>query len=109
MAKHEVTIYSTSTCHYCTVAKDFFRSHNIEYTEYNVGLDAEKRMEMVDLTGQMGVPVIVVDGVATVGFNESHLRDALGMNGHGRSDTNSPDGEAGGSVWSRVRSVLGLE
>jgi len=49
-----VTIYSTPTCHFCHMAKDFFMDNNVAYTEYNVASDMEKRKEMVEKSGQMG-------------------------------------------------------
>ncbi|HRH25127.1 MAG TPA: glutaredoxin family protein [Candidatus Paceibacterota bacterium] len=73
----DVTIYSTSVCHYCQLAKEFFKKNNISYKEYNVGLDVEKRKEMVELTGQLGVPVIRVDDTVLVGFQEKMLSDLL--------------------------------
>ena len=75
-----VTIYSTPTCHFCHMAKDFFKENNISYTEYNVGSDLEKRKEMVEKSGQMGVPVIVIDGEVTVGFDRSKIANILGVN-----------------------------
>ncbi len=73
-----VTIYSTPTCHYCHMAKDYFNSHDIKYTEYDVATDLERRKEMIDKTGQMGVPVIEIDGKLMVGFEESKLAELLG-------------------------------
>jgi len=72
-----VTIYSTNTCHYCNLAKDFFKENNIAYTEYNVGTDIEKRQEMVNLTHQLGVPVIRIDDTILVGFQESKVAELL--------------------------------
>ena len=72
-----VIIYSTSVCHYCNLAKEFFKKNNIDYTEYNVGIDAEKRKEMVELSGQLGVPVIHVGDTVLVGFQEKLLSDLL--------------------------------
>lgn len=74
-----VTIYSTASCHFCQLAKEFFKSKNIPYTEYNVGTDAVRRAEMVDLTGQLGVPVIRVDDQIIVGFQESKVAEMLGL------------------------------
>lgn len=73
----KVEIYSTPTCTYCTLAKDYFTKNGVEYVEYNVAADQDKRKEMVDLTGQLGVPVIVIDGNAMVGFDELALKNAL--------------------------------
>ncbi len=55
------------------------KKHNISYTEHNVGTDIEKRKEMVDKSGQMGVPVIDVDGKIMVGFEEAELASLLGV------------------------------
>ena len=74
-----VTIYSTPTCHYCHMAKDFFKENNIAYTEYNVATDLEKRKEMVAKSGQMGVPVIVIDDSWAVGFNRSEVAKMLDL------------------------------
>ncbi len=74
-----ITIYSTQNCHFCQLAKEFFKANGLEYTEYNVGVDAARRKEMMDLTGQLGVPVIRVGDDITVGFSEPHMRQVLGM------------------------------
>ncbi len=72
-----VTIYSTAVCKYCGLAKGFFKDNNINYTEYNVGTDIEKRKEMIEKSGQMGVPVITVDNEVVVGFDEDRLKELL--------------------------------
>jgi len=74
-----LTIYSTPTCVYCNMAKTFFKANNLEYTEYNVASDLAKRKEMIDKTGQMGVPVIEVNGEVIIGFDEEKLREKLGI------------------------------
>ncbi len=73
----EVTIYSTQNCHYCHMAKEFFKAHNIAYTEHNVGVDTEKRKEIIELSGQLGVPVIHIGDTVLVGFQEKMLSDLL--------------------------------
>lgn len=65
----KVTIYSTPTCHYCDLAKEFFKEEGIKFTAIDVSTDLEKRKEMIDKSGQMGVPVIVVGKEVIVGFN----------------------------------------
>ena len=75
----KVEIYSTPTCHYCHLAKDFFDANKIAYTEYDVASNIEKRKEMVNLTNQMGVPVIVIDGSWAVGFNKPEVAKMLGL------------------------------
>jgi glutaredoxin-like YruB-family protein len=74
-----VTIYSTPSCHFCHLAKDFFTANGIVYTEYNVGSDLEKRKEMIEKSGQMGVPVIVIDDEIIVGFDQSQITKMLGL------------------------------
>lgn len=74
-----VTIYSTPTCHFCHAAKEFFTKNNIAYTEYDVASDMEKRTEMIELTGQMGVPVIKIDDETIVGFDEDKIKSLLGV------------------------------
>jgi len=75
----KVEIYSTPTCHFCHNAKDFFDANKIAYTEYDVSKDIEKRKEMVNLTSQIGVPVIVIDGDWAVGFNKTEVARMLGL------------------------------
>jgi glutaredoxin len=61
------------------MAKEFFQKNKIEYQEYNVGTDLEKRQEMIEKSGQMGVPVITIDGEVVVGFNKPRLEELLGV------------------------------
>lgn len=75
----KVTIYSTPTCHYCHMAKDFFNENNVEYEEFDVATDLVKRKEMMDKSGQMGVPVIVIGNDTFVGFNQEKIEGALGV------------------------------
>jgi len=78
MAKN-VTIYSTPTCTYCRAAKEFFTENNVVYTEHNVATDMERRNEMIEKSGQMGVPVIFVDNDMVIGYNKSKLEQLLGL------------------------------
>jgi len=78
---NKITIYSTPTCHFCHIAKDFFNEKNIAFEDFDVSSDFEKRKEMVDLTGQMGVPVIIIDGnQPIIGFNKPKIMEILGIN-----------------------------
>ena len=79
METKKVTIYSTPTCHFCHMAKAFFDENKVGYVDYNVASDLDKRQEMVRLTGQLGVPVIVIDGEAVVGFNQNKIEQKLGL------------------------------
>lgn len=74
-----ITIYSTPTCHFCHLAKDFFKEKNITYTEHDVAGNLEKRKEMFEKSGQMGVPVIVIDDQVIVGFDEPAISHMLGL------------------------------
>jgi glutaredoxin 3 len=74
-----VTIYSTPTCVYCNLAKNFFKANNVEYTEHNVAADLDKRKEMIEKTGQMGVPVIDLGSEIVIGFDEGRVREVLGI------------------------------
>ena len=75
--KKKVIIYSTPTCHYCNLAKEFFAENAIKYEVFDVQSDLAKRKEMMDKSGQMGVPVIFVDNTMVMGFDEDKLRDLL--------------------------------
>jgi glutaredoxin-like YruB-family protein len=79
MANKTVKIYSTPTCHYCNIAKDFFKEKGVKYEEYNVSTDLAKRKEMVEISGQMGVPVIDIGGDIVVGFDEVEITKLLGL------------------------------
>jgi len=74
-----VTIFSTPTCHFCHLAKDFFTENNIAFTDNDVATDLTKRQEMIELTGQMGVPVIKIDDDIVIGFDEGKVRELLGL------------------------------
>ncbi len=81
--KH-ITIYSTPTCIHCHHAKDFLAGHNIPFNDVNVLADMESRKKIVEMTGQMGVPVIMIeeegqDPELMVGFNERLLSERLGI------------------------------
>lgn len=79
MADQTVTMYTTPTCAFCHAAKEFFNEHDIDFTEHDVAKDAEKRQEMIDQSGQLGVPVITIDGKTVVGFDRNKLEELLGI------------------------------
>lgn len=74
-----VTIYSTPTCHFCHMAKDYFKEKNVTFTDFDVATDTAKRQEMVEKSGQMGVPVIVIGDEIIVGFNRPVIDKLLGI------------------------------
>ena len=78
-AKKEVTIYSTPTCHFCHMAKEFFDANKVKYNDYNVATDLQRRKEMVEKSGQMGVPVITIGDDLIVGFDEDRLKQLLAV------------------------------
>ena len=77
MANKEVVIYSTPTCPYCKRAKDYLTRRGIPYTDINVAQNREKAKEMIQKSGQMGVPVITIDNEIVVGFNQALLEKLL--------------------------------
>ena len=79
MAEHNVKIYTTPTCAYCKMAKEFFKSNNVNYEEVNVATDAKGRDEMIQKSGQLGVPVIDIDGNLVIGFDKPKLSEFLGV------------------------------
>lgn len=74
-----VTIYSTPTCHFCHMTKDFLKEKGIAYTDYDVAHDLAKRQEMIQKSGQMGVPVIFVGDEMIIGFDQERLASTLGV------------------------------
>ncbi|OGF63778.1 NrdH-redoxin [Candidatus Giovannonibacteria bacterium RIFCSPHIGHO2_02_42_15] len=73
----DVKIYTTPVCSYCKMAKDLFQKNNIQFTEYNVATDVKAREEMVQRSGQLGVPVIFVNNDIVVGFDREKLSRLL--------------------------------
>lgn len=74
-----VTIYTTPTCHFCQMAKAFFKENDVTYTEHDVSSDQAKRAEMIEKSGQMGVPVIVIDDELIAGFDKPKIAQLLGI------------------------------
>ena len=75
----KVVIYSTSTCHFCHMAKDFFKANNVPFEDIDVVADRAKAKEMIDKSGQMGVPVIFIGEEMTIGFDEDRIKSQLGL------------------------------
>lgn len=74
-----VKIYSTPSCVYCRMAKEYFKKNSIAYEEKDVQGDLAAREEMIEKSHQMGVPVIDIDGRIIVGFNRPEIDQALGL------------------------------
>lgn len=77
-----VTIYSTPSCGYCKAAKEYMTKNGIDFTDINVEADQERAKEMIEKSGQMGVPVIVIgegaDERVIIGFDQQRLSEAFG-------------------------------
>ncbi len=74
-----VIIYSTPTWPWCTKVKDYLNSKNVSFTDYDVSKDQEKAVEMVQKSGQRGVPVLDIDGQIIVGFDKSGIDKLLNL------------------------------
>lgn len=76
----KIEIYSTPSCHFCHMAKEFFQQNGLAFTDYNVGADTERRAQMMEITGQLGVPVIVInEHDVVIGFDKPRLSSLLGV------------------------------
>jgi glutaredoxin-like YruB-family protein len=73
----KVEIYSTPSCHFCHMAKEWLTSKGIPFVDYNVAESVDKRKEMVEMTGQLGVPVIKIGDEVMVGFNQGMMAKLL--------------------------------
>lgn len=76
MAK-KVVVYSTPTCPFCVMAKNFLTENNIEFADYDVSTDQAKAQEMIDKSGQTGVPVLDIEGTIIVGFDVEKIKAVL--------------------------------
>ena len=74
-----VKVYSTPTCPYCIKVKRFLEESGVEYEEKDVASDKEAADESVEKSGQMGVPVIDIEGEIIVGFDKDAIASALGL------------------------------
>ena len=77
MAK--VKVYSTPTCPYCKIAKAFLQENKIEFEDIDVSVNQAAAQEMISKSGQMGVPVVDIDGQIIVGFDKRRIMSALGL------------------------------
>lgn len=76
MAK-DIKVYSTPACPHCIRAKQFLRDNNIVFEDIDVSSDTKKAQEMMDISGQMGVPVLYIDGKIIVGFDRDRIKELL--------------------------------
>jgi glutaredoxin-like YruB-family protein len=75
----KVIIYSTPACHFCHLAKDYLNANNIAFTDLNVATDLEARQQMMDKSGQMGVPQILIGDELIIGFDKPRIAELLGL------------------------------
>lgn len=75
----KVLVYSTPTCPFCVRAKQFLKDNNINFIHYDVSVDQEKAKEMIEKSGQMGVPVLDIDGEIIIGFDRDKIKQVLGI------------------------------
>jgi len=73
-----IKVYSTPTCPWCERAKEFLKENKVEFKDIDVSTDREAAMEMIEKSGQMGVPVIDINGRIIIGFNQNAIEEALG-------------------------------
>lgn len=78
MAKN-ITIYSTPTCHFCHMAKEWLSQNDVAFNDYDVQTDLEKRQEMAEKSGGMAVPVFDIDGEVIVGFDKERIAELVGL------------------------------
>jgi glutaredoxin-like YruB-family protein len=78
MAK-SVKVYSTPTCPWCIRVKQFLSENNIPFENNDVSINQAKAQEMIDKSGQMGVPVLDIEGEIIVGFDKERIKEALGL------------------------------
>lgn len=74
-----ITVYSTPTCPFCIRVKQFLKDNNVKFSDIDVSSDSEKADEMIKKSGQMGVPVIEIDGAIVVGFDKEKIKEMLGI------------------------------
>lgn len=75
----KVKIYSTPTCPFCIRTKQFLKDNNIVFEDIDVSANQEKAQEMIQKSGQMGVPVLDIDGEIIVGFDKERIKSTLGL------------------------------
>ena len=78
MAKN-VKVYSTPACSWCIRAKQFLKDNNIDFQNIDVSADQAAADEMMKKTGQMGVPVLDIDGEIMVGLDKERIKQSLGI------------------------------
>jgi len=73
----EIKVYTTTRCPYCVKAKEFLKSKGVQFKEINVETDSKAAKEMVELSGQSGVPVLEIGDIVIIGFDQEEIENAL--------------------------------
>ena len=76
---NNILIYTTPTCHFCHMAKEYFKSKGIKYEEVDLAKNPERGQEVIQKSGQFGVPVIEINGKIVIGFDQPKLKELLGL------------------------------
>jgi glutaredoxin-like YruB-family protein len=74
-----VKVYSTPTCPYCIRLKEYLKQHNVVFENIDVSFDQKGLQEMIDASGQMGVPVVKIDSDIIIGFDQERIDEKLGL------------------------------
>jgi glutaredoxin 3 len=78
--EHKIIVYSTPTCPWCTVVKNFLKENHFTFQEIDVSKNRKAAEEMIEKSGQMGVPVIDIDGEIIIGFDKAKIEELLSIN-----------------------------
>jgi len=79
MSDKKIIVYSTATCPYCQMLKEHLTEKKVEFENIDVGANQAKAKEMIDKSGQMGVPVIDIDGKIIIGYDKDTIDKELGL------------------------------
>jgi len=74
-----IVVYGTQTCPYCVQLKEFLKNNGVDFEDIDISVDPEKGQEVAEKTGQIGIPVIDIDGRFIVGFDQKTIKEALGL------------------------------
>jgi glutaredoxin-like YruB-family protein len=74
-----VKVYSTQSCPYCVTLKEYLKANNIAFEDIDVSFDSKLQQEMIEKSGQMGVPVAEIDGNIVIGFDREKISQLLGL------------------------------
>ncbi|MFH1798858.1 MAG: glutaredoxin domain-containing protein [Candidatus Omnitrophota bacterium] len=74
-----VKVYGTPTCPFCVRVKEFLKSNNVEFEDIDISVNQDKVQELIQKSGQMGVPVLDIDGAIVVGFDKGKITEVLGL------------------------------